>query len=65
MFGCKSAPLLNCSIRALFSVARSVISGGYHRGSFEPVIKAIVRWLQMRLRFDFAQYVIDVGERFK
>ena len=50
MFGCKSAPFHNCSIRAPFSVARSVISGGYHRGSFEPVIKAIVRWLQMRLQ---------------
>ena len=45
MFGCKSAPFHNCSIRAPFSVARSVISGGYYRGSFESVIKAIVWWL--------------------
>ena len=50
MFGCKSAPSHNCSIRASFSVARSVISGGYHHGSFESVIKAIVRWLQIRLQ---------------
>jgi hypothetical protein len=50
MFGCKSAPSHNCSIRAPFSVTRSVISDGYHRGSFESVIKAIVRWLQIRLQ---------------
>jgi hypothetical protein len=42
MFGCKSAPSHNFSIRAPFIVARCVISGGYHRGSFESVIKAIV-----------------------
>jgi hypothetical protein len=47
MFGCKSAPSHNCSIRAPFSVARFVISGGYYYGSFESVIKAIVRWLQI------------------
>ena len=50
MFGCKSASSYNCSIRASFSIARSVISGGYHRSSFESVIKTIVRWLQIRLQ---------------
>jgi len=38
-------------IRAPFSVARFVISGGYYLGSFKSVIKAII------------QYVIDVGDR--
>jgi len=43
MFGCKSPPFHICSIRAPFSVARFVISGGYYRGSFEYVIKSIVQ----------------------
>jgi len=43
VFGCKSPPFHNRSIRAPFSVARSVISGGYYRGSLESVIESIVR----------------------
>ena len=35
--------IIICSIRAPFSVSRFVISGGYHRGSFESVIESIVR----------------------
>ena len=42
-FGCKSAPYHICLIRAYFSVARFVISGGYYRGSFESVNESIVR----------------------
>ena len=43
LFGCKSPPFHICSIRAPFSVARFVISGGYYHGSFEYVIESIVR----------------------
>ena len=35
--------IIICSIRAPFSVAHFVISGGYYRGSFEYVIKSIIR----------------------
>ena len=35
--------IIICSIRAPFSVARFVISGGYYHGSFESVLKSIVR----------------------
>jgi hypothetical protein len=43
LFGCKSPPYHSCSIRAPFSAARFVSSGGYYRGSFESVIESIVR----------------------
>ena len=35
--------IIICSICASFSVARFVISGGYHRGSVESVNESIVR----------------------
>ena len=47
--GCSVANRLHfiiCSIRAPFSVAHFVISGGYYCGSFEYVIESIV---QLRL----------------
>ena len=41
-WGLASGMSHNCSIRAPFSVARFVISGGYYCGSFESIIKLIV-----------------------